>query len=480
MKASFEKNFSIKKAVMINGAAKYYGIICSLIVNAILARILTPGDYGVVAVATVFITFFSLFSDLGFGTAYIQEKELNDLERDELFTFLTYIGVILFVVFFFFSYGIAWFYGSSIYLRVSQLLGLNLFFTAMNVIPYSDLLKRHRFATIGITQGFATTLSSVLAVLFARLGLSYYSIVLQSLINILIQIIVYIRFSGVRITLTVHSKTIKKILGFSLGQAAFNFINYFSRNIDNLLIGKMLGKDETGYYDKAYKTSGYLISNFSSIIGRSIYPVLSSRTKQKKEVFSVFKTTFMFLVIVGSFFSVFLNLSAKEVILFLYGDQWKASITAFSYLSLSLFAQMSLNVTGPFYQVLNNTRLLAVSGFISACIIVTGICFGLWKGTIENVAFCYLVAESINFAITVIILEKYLFEETDIEMNKDLLTVICGASLIYTYSKMLFNQIRLENIFLGLLIKGSIIGVLFIVFLFLSGMIKYIRKVIRF
>lgn len=118
---------SLKKATLINSAAKYYNVICAFIVNVILSRILTPSEYGVVAVATVFITFFSLFSDLGFGVAYIQNKELDKNDRDNLFTFLIYVGIALFVLFFIFSYAIAWFYKDSMYLRVSQLLGVNLF-----------------------------------------------------------------------------------------------------------------------------------------------------------------------------------------------------------------------------------------------------------------------------------------------------------------------------------------------------------------
>ena len=64
-------NISLKKVTLINSAAKYYSVICTVFVNMILSRILTPNDYGVMAVVMVFITFFTLFSDLGFGAAYI-------------------------------------------------------------------------------------------------------------------------------------------------------------------------------------------------------------------------------------------------------------------------------------------------------------------------------------------------------------------------------------------------------------------------
>ena len=90
---------NMRKAALVNAIGKYSKIFLSLVVNAILARILSPNDYGIVAVITVFSTFFTTFSDMGFGPAIIQNKELTEDDIGNIYSFTVYISVGLMFVF---------------------------------------------------------------------------------------------------------------------------------------------------------------------------------------------------------------------------------------------------------------------------------------------------------------------------------------------------------------------------------------------
>ena len=90
---------SIKTATLLNAAAKYTNVIFNLLATSILARILSPEDYGVVAVVTVFSTFFLLFADIGLGSGIIQNKDLNDDDISNIFSFTIYLGLALMVLF---------------------------------------------------------------------------------------------------------------------------------------------------------------------------------------------------------------------------------------------------------------------------------------------------------------------------------------------------------------------------------------------
>ena len=472
------ENISIKKATLINSAAKYYNVICTFVVSVILSRILSPEEYGVVAVVTVFITFFALFSDLGFGVAYIQNKELNEEDKNILFTFLVYIGVVLFVIFFFFSYGIAWFYEDKVYIRVSQLLGVNLFLTAVNVIPNAELLKRRKFKTVGIVQAVSGTIAALFAILFAMIGLSFYSIVLQGIINMAIMCVACMVITKTQFVFRIRKSTIEKVLGFSLWQMGFNSINYFSRNLDNLLIGKYFGKTSLGYYDKAYKTTTYAVANFSSIIGSSIQPVLSVHQDDKVFVYERFRKAFLFLVIVGAYLSVSLHLASSEVICFLYGNQWEKAVKAFSFLALSLFAQMSLSITGAFFQVLNNTRLLSLAGCISAGLIVGGISFGIVMNSIEAVAMGYLVAQCINFLVILIILSRLLFRMSFKELWYEIMKTVAVSLCVFVSCKQLFWWWDFSNVFFSLLYKMGASGILFFVLAYVTKIERHVLVVV--
>lgn len=472
------QNISIKRATLINSAAKYYSVLCSFVLNMILSRILTPSEYGVVSVVTVFTTFFTLFSDLGFGIAYIQRKDATPDDRNNLFSFLVYVGCALFVLFFFFAYFIAWFYNDDIYIPIARLLGLNLLLTAVNVIPNSDLLKQQRFRTVAAVQAVATTVSAIIAVILAFHGFSYYAIVFQSLTNTAITTIIYIILTKPRFVFRIDKKSISKFTSLSVGQLGFNFINYFSRNMDNLLIGRIFGSEQLGYYDKAYKTSTYAISNISSIIGNSIQPVLSKYQDDTEYVYQKFKRSFLFLLLVGLFLSVFLNLSSKEVILVLYGNQWNASIVPFSFLALSLFAQMSLNITGAFYQVLNNTKLLAAGGMISAILLVGGICIGLSHGSITSVALCYFIAQCLNFAITIFLMSKFLFQRTVKDLLAIMFRMFLAAGISYGICYLIFGWIHIESNFLLLVIKFIICLVICVMLAVLFRVDEYVFTVV--
>ena len=125
---------SIKTATLLNAAAKYTNVIFNLLATSILARILSPEDYGVVAVVTVFSTFFLLFADIGLGSGIIQNKDLNDDDISNIFSFTIYLGLALMVLFILCSYPISLWYGDSVYFTLGVCLSFSLFFNAINMI----------------------------------------------------------------------------------------------------------------------------------------------------------------------------------------------------------------------------------------------------------------------------------------------------------------------------------------------------------
>ena len=121
--------------VFYTAISKYAGIIISLFVSAILARLLSPDEFGVVAVATVIITFFGIFTDLGISPAIIQNKELTDKDLSNIFSFTIVGGILLSVLFFLSSWLIGKYYKSETLIIICQVLSINLLFSALNIVP---------------------------------------------------------------------------------------------------------------------------------------------------------------------------------------------------------------------------------------------------------------------------------------------------------------------------------------------------------
>lgn len=130
---------SLKKeflsGVFYTAVAKYSGIVISLIVSSILARLLTPQEFGVVGVATVIIAFFNILGDIGIGPAVIQHKELTDRDLSSIHTFTTYTGLVLGAFFFLSADIIADIYEDNKLVGICRLLSLSIVFTCWGIVP---------------------------------------------------------------------------------------------------------------------------------------------------------------------------------------------------------------------------------------------------------------------------------------------------------------------------------------------------------
>lgn len=391
---------SIKKAAFINACGKYSTVVLQIIVNAILARLLTPEDYGIVIVISVLITFLNLFANMGLETAVIQKKELTNEDYNSLFTLSAVIGILLVLIFIILSYPISIFYDNKVYVPLGIILSFSLLFNALNMIPNGLLLKEKRFVLIAVRTVVVYVSVSIITIILAVLGYKYYALAVQSVLASFFTFIWNLSSVKLRINSRISKESIEKIKSYSLYQFAFNFINYFSRNLDNLLIGKIIGNEALGYYDKAYKTTKYPIDNFTTIISPVLHPIFSEYQYDRRNIYEKYTKIVKLLSLMGVFISVFCYFSAEEIILMLYGDQWITSIPVFKILAISIALQMVVSPAGSIFQSLNNTKLLFKNGFINSCVAIMGIIIGLMLGNIEYIAIGLTISAVFSFFYT--------------------------------------------------------------------------------
>ena len=236
------RDISIRKAAVIHAASKYLAVILQLIYTAILSRILTPEEYGTVAVINVFIVFFQLIGDMGFGTAVIQDRELTDEDIDSIYSFNVYLGMVLIIAFSLFSRVIAAVYDDDVYVGLGMILAAALGFYSFNAIPSSVMLKNRKFLAIAMRTVAVSAVAFTCTIFFALRGAGVYALALNTLFGaagmfLWNEVSIKLRF------LPCPSMTpVKKILSYSLYQFAAQTLNYFNHNLDNLLIARFMPK----------------------------------------------------------------------------------------------------------------------------------------------------------------------------------------------------------------------------------------------
>ena len=450
---------SIKKATMISFISKYSNITTQLLYTAILARILTPGDYGIVAVLTVFTNFFALIADMGIGPAVIHNKELDGNDINNIYIYTFYLGIAVAILFTFFSYPLSIFYENEVYIKIGALISVSLFFNTLNIIPNALLLKNQKFKTLGIRLVVISIICGIPTIIFALLGFKFYAIIFNSILVAFITYIWNYKTAKLKFKLTFERKSIVKIKDFSKYQFAFSFLNYFSRNLDNLLIGKYIGNAALGYYDKAYKLMLFPVGNLTQVITPVLFPILSRHQDDKSYIYMQYMKVVKILSLLGVFITAYCFFAGKEIILIMFGDQWAGAIPCFRILALSVWAQMITSSAGSIFQSLGKTRLMFISGACTAIVSVIAIIIGINFQDITIVAACVVIAYNLHFFIVYFFLIKYGFRYRLRELFKkilpDMVVLIITVAGLYLVS----NNIKIDNLILAAILKG-ILGVM--------------------
>lgn len=457
---------SMKKAVAYTAIAKYTTAALQLVFAAILSRLLTPEQYGTVAVINVFVVFFQLFCDMGFGPAVIQDKELTQKQTNDIFSWTVYLGIGLMLLFVAASFPISRIYEDSIYIPLGVILSVSLFLNAMNMIPNAMMLKQKRFRTITFRTVTSHIITSIIAIILAYMGWGVYAIVIQTLLSSLVIFIWNEAKVRLKFVLKPNFTPIKRIWGFSIYQFLSQLLNYFNRNLDQLLIGKYFPKADLGYYSKSYSLMQMPIAYIPGVVGPALHPILSEHQKDQNYIYSAYLRIFKLLSIIGCFVSVWFYYTGGEIILLLFGNQWYPAIQPFKILALSVWFQILTNTIAPIYQSIGNTKLMFKSTFITSSLIISSIVLGCVIGNIVNVAICVSCAYFINFLLTYFILVKKGFRKS----FKGFLGNLGHEVLFFCVMiGITFIPINIENLIFSFVVKTAMMTIMYTILLFVTG-----------
>lgn len=341
---------------------KYSNIIIQLIITAVLARLLPPADFGVVAVATVIITFFNLFTDMGISTAIVQNKTLTDDDISNIFSFTLWSGIILAILFFSSSWMIGNYYENNTLITICQLLSINLFTSSITIVPNALFYKHKDFKYIALRGLTIQSSCGALGVTAALLGAGLYALVIPPILSGILMFLISIKRYPQKAKLTWGMISIKKIFSYSAYQFLFNIINYFSRNLDKLVIGKKLGMNQLGYYQKSYSLMMLPLQNITAVITPVIHPIFSDFQNDLNKLATSYEKIIRLLAFIGLPLTIGLFFTAKELTLLFFGPQWMPSVPVFKILAISAGVQVILSSSGSIFQASGDTKSLFVCG----------------------------------------------------------------------------------------------------------------------
>lgn len=374
-----------------SGISQLTRLLLHFIVVAILARLLTPNDFGLLAMTVVFTGFVMVFCDFGLTAALIQHKKLTEEHLSSSFWINMLTGFILTLLLIFLAPIIANFYNESRLTLIVSALSLTFFISSFGIVQTALFTRKLDFKSLAIVEISAVLISGVIAVTLAFSGFGVWSLVWQQLISVFVKVIFLWKLSGWRPKFLFRWQRFKELLSFSLNLTGFSFINYFNRNFDDLLIGKLFGSISLGFYNLAYQLLLFPLNNISQIIGRVMFPSLSVIQNDKDKVRRSYIKATRYIAVITFPLMIGLLVITPQFIRVIFGLQWERSIFLVQIFALTGLIQSIGTTVGWIYQSQGRTDTMFRWGIFSSIIIITAFILGL-RWNIEGVAVSYMIA----------------------------------------------------------------------------------------
>lgn len=314
---------------------KYAQMVIQFISGIILARLLTPYDYGCIGMLSIFMVLAETFIDGGFGSALIQKKNPTQDDYSTIFFWNMGMAVLMYVVLYFCAPAISRFYKIPILCSVLRVQGLVLFIYAFNIVQRNQLKKKLNFKVLSIVTITTSIIALFVTVVMAYSGCGVWALVAQNLIVAAIPALVFWFFVKWRPILAFSWTSFKELFGFGFYMFLTHLINRFGQQIQGLLIGRVYNPSTMGYYSKAHGLEKLASQSVSQVMTQVTYPLYAEVQDQKSRMINMIKRLTMTLSYLTFPLMFILILTAKPLFVLLYSERWLNSVPYFQVLCLA-------------------------------------------------------------------------------------------------------------------------------------------------
>ena len=315
-------------------------------ISVLLARLLTPEAFGLVGMIVVFTGFASLFADAGFGAALVQREEIEERHLSSVFWLQAGLGILLTLMLAAIAPLVAQFYGEPVLEVLTMFVAIQFTIESLGTVQTALFRRKMDFKKITIVKLVATVVSGGVAIDLALLDYGVWSLVWQTVLNTTADVAAVWILSSWYPQFLFRRSAIRELLSYSGNLLGFNAINYWTRNSDDLLIGRYVGSAGLGIYNRAYETMMLPIYLIRGIIGEVMFPTLSRLQKDVDHVRRVYLRATRTIGFISIPMMCGLMVVAESFVLALFGPKWEAVVPVLRVLCLIGIKQPVSSTTG--------------------------------------------------------------------------------------------------------------------------------------
>lgn len=353
----------------------------TFIVGIVLARMLTPKEYGLIAMITIFIAISETFINSGFAQALIRKTNCTETDYSTIFFFNLFTGVFFFTVLFFLSPFVGVYFEQPILTPMLRVLAIGLIVSSLTIIQRTILTKRIDFKLQTKISIIASLVSGTIGISFAYYGFGVWSLVYKTLSQQVINSLLLWKWNKWTPHWVFSKKSFKELFGFGSRLLISGLIDTVFKNIYYPIIGKYFSVSDSGYFKKAQEFQDFPTQSLNNIMSRVTYPVLAELQTDKEKLKQGYKKLIKTTMLISMLLMVGIASTAKPLILILLGSKWEPTIILVQLLVFigMLYPLQSLNLN--MLQVQGRSdlflKLELIKKAIAIPIIIIGVFFGI-------------------------------------------------------------------------------------------------------
>lgn len=456
-------------------------IVIQLASLAILARLLTAADYGVMAMATVVTNFALLLRDLGTAAAIVQRDDLREETKATVFWLNVAMGWLIALVLLAFSSLISQYFATDELVPVLAALAVVFPIASAGAVHQALLERRSAFRVLARIEIVASGAGLLGAIAAAVSGAGVYSFVIQAVLTAGLSCIQLWMVSGWRPVARPAWSEVQGLMAFSGNLSLFNFINYFSRNADGMIVGRYLGSVALGSYSMAYKLMLFPVQNLSWVATRALYPVMSRHQNSPETLAKLYLRTVRLIALVTAPLMAGLVVVREPFVRLAFGPDWPMVPEILAWMAPTGFIQSIVSTSGTVFMARGRTSIMVRLGAFSAITAVAAFVAGAQFGVI-GVAVFYCAANVVNAIPCMIFTMRTLETPSRLLLGEIFVPVVSALA-------MGFAVLALQSVFpsifsLGLfglfmsVIAGGLFYCLIVIFVFRQDLTD-IRALVR-
>jgi O-antigen/teichoic acid export membrane protein len=378
-----------------------------LVATAVLARLLAPEEFGIVAVATVAVVFLTVLQDLGLGPALIQRR--GDIEKasNVVFTLNLLLGVSLTAIVYLIAPFVADYFREPTATPLLRVLGLTFAVESLGAVHLVRLQRELRFRRVFIPDVGRSVVKGAVSIGLAVGGMGAWSLIYGQLAGVIVGVLLSWVVFPWRPSFDIDSKLAKQLINFGLPLFGVEFMWVLFVNLDYVIIGRQLGTESLGIYTLAYRLPELLVLGLMTVVNRVAFPAFSAMQEEEKGLRRGFLAAIHYVAMISLPLSVGLAIAADPIVRMMLGPEWLEAIPVLRVLAIFVLIASLINADGDVYKAVGRPDILLKLAVFHLAMLVPALLIGVQFGLV-GVAVGHLTASVISRAVRTIVISRFL------------------------------------------------------------------------